>query len=79
MSKNKIKAEHFVHLWLEAVEGRKSIGWISEMIGCSDQHVHLMARSLRTSGVKLPKIRRTFVETIDVNKMNQLISRKFGE
>lgn len=74
----KIKAEQFVRLWNEAVENRYSIGWIAKTIGCSDQHVHSLASSLRKQGVNLPSIRRTFVETIDVNKMNRMIAEKFG-
>lgn len=77
MSK-KIKAEQFVRLWNEAVENRENINWIANKIGCSDQHVHHLASSLRSQGVKLPNIRRTFVETIDVNQLNRMIAEKFG-
>lgn len=75
---NKIKAEQFVVLWNEAVENRHPISWIAKTIGCSDQHVHSLASSLRSKGVKLPNIRRTFVETIDVNSLNRMIAEKFG-
>lgn len=78
MSNTKIKAEEFVRLWNEAVENRRSINWIAKTIGCSDQHVSVMAASLRNQGVNLPSIRRTFVETIDVDKLNRLIAQKFG-
>lgn len=77
MSK-RIKAEQFVRLWNEAVENRESIGWIASKIGCSDQHVHVLANSLRKEGVNLPSIRRTFVETVDVSQLNRLIAEKFG-
>jgi len=78
MRKTRIKAEDFVRLWLEAVENRESISWIASTIGCSDQHVHTLASNLRKNGVDLPNIRRPFVETIDVNRMNALIREKFG-
>lgn len=79
MRKTRIKSEDFVRLWMEAVENREKISWIANTIGCSDQHVHLLAGTLRKQGVNLPNIRRTFVETIDVNKMNELIRQKFGD
>lgn len=75
---SKIKAEQFVRLWNEAVQNRHSISWIAQTIGCSDQNVHVMAASLRKQGVDLPNIRRTFVETIDVNKLNRIIAEQFG-
>ena len=75
---SKVKAEQFVRLWNEAVEKREGIQWIARTIGCSDQHVHSMAASLRKQGVNLPDIRRTFVETIDVKTLNRLIAEKFG-
>lgn len=75
---SKVKAEQFVRLWNEAVENRHSIKWIANRIGCSDQYVHVMASSLRKQGVNLPSIRRTFVETIDVNQLNRMIAEKFG-
>lgn len=74
----KVKADHFVRLWNEAVENRHGISWIARTIGCSDTTVHSMASSLRKQGVKLPSIRRTFVETIDVKHLNRLIAEKFG-
>lgn len=74
----KVKAEQFVRLWNEAVENRHSINWIAKNLGCSDQHVSVMASSLRNQGVNLPSIRRTFVETIDVNQLNRIIANKFG-
>lgn len=76
--KNRVKAVDFVRLWMEAIENRQSISWIANTIGCSDQTVHVMANSLRKQGVELPSIRRTFVETIDVDEMNKLIRNKFG-
>ncbi|SNT46592.1 hypothetical protein [Rhodococcoides kyotonense] len=76
--KTRIKAEQFVRLWNEAVENRRSISWIAGKISCSDQHVHHLAASLRSQGVELPKIRRTFVETVDVKQLNRLIAEKFG-
>lgn len=75
---SKIKAVEFVRLWNEAVEKRESIGWIARTIGCSDQHVHHLASSLRKQGVNLPNIRRTFVETVDVSTLNRMIAEKFG-
>lgn len=78
MRKTRIKAEDFVRIWIEAVDNRESINWIANTIGCSNQTVSMMASSLRKNGVDLPPIRRTFVETIDVNKMNELIKQKFG-
>lgn len=75
---SKIRAEQFVRLWNEAVENRESIKWIANRIGCSDQHVHVMASALRKQGVQLPSIRRTFVETVDVSQLNRLIAEKFG-
>lgn len=75
---SKIKAEQFVRLWNEAVENRHGVSWIAKTIGCSDQTVHVMAASLRNKGVKLPNIRRTFVETVDVKQLNRLIAEKFG-
>jgi len=75
---SKIKAEQFVRLWNEAVENRHSIGWIAQRMGCSDQTVHSMASTLRKQGVKLPNIRRTFVETVDVKTLNRIIAEKFG-
>ncbi len=75
---SKIKAEQFVRLWNEAVQNRHSISWIARTIGCSDQTVHVMASSLRKQGVQLPNIRRTFVETVDVNKLNRMIAEQFG-
>ena len=74
----KVKAEQFVRLWNEAVEGRHGISWIAQKMNCSDQHVHQLAASLRSQGVKLPNIRRTFVETIDVAKLNRMIAEQFG-
>lgn len=74
----KIKAEQFVRLWMEAVENRHGVSWIAKTIGCSDQTVHKMASSLRSKGVELPNIRRTFVETVDVKTLNRLIAEKFG-
>lgn len=79
MRKTRIKAADFVQLWIEAVNNRESISWIARTIGCSDQHVHVLASNLRKTGVELPNIRRTFVETIDVNKMNELIKKQLGE
>jgi predicted 3-demethylubiquinone-9 3-methyltransferase (glyoxalase superfamily) len=80
MSKTKprIRAEEFVRLWNEAVEHRETIGWIANKIGCSDQYVHQLAATLRKEGVKLPNIRRTFVETVNVQTLNRLIAEKFG-
>lgn len=75
---NKIKAEQFVRLWDEAVENRHGISWVARTIGCSDHHVHSLASSLRSQGVRLPNIRRTFVETIDVKQLNRIIAEKFG-
>lgn len=75
---SKIKAEEFVRLWNEAVENSNSISWIAKTLGCSDQHVHTLASSLRKQGVKLPSIRRSFIETVDVNQLNRLIAEKFG-
>lgn len=75
---SKIKAIDFVRLWNEAVENRESIGWIANRMGCSAQTVQMMASSLRKQGVKLPNIRRTFVETVDVDTLNRLIAEKFG-
>lgn len=73
----KIKAEQFVRLWLEAVENRESVAWIAHKIGCSDQYVHTMASTLRSKGVELPNIRRTFIETVKVDDLNRLIKEKF--
>lgn len=78
MRKTRIKAEQFVRLWIEAVENREGISWIARTIGCSDQTVHIMANNLRKNGVALPSIRRTFVETINVNEVNKLIKQRFG-
>jgi len=75
---SKIKAEQFVRLWNEAVENRHGVSWIAKTIGCSDQTVHSMAGTLRKQGVNLPNIRRTFVETVDVKKLNRMIAEKFG-
>jgi biotin operon repressor len=75
---SKIKAEQFVRLWNEAVENRHGVSWIAKTIGCSDQTVHSMSNTLRKKGVNLPSIRRTFVETVDVNALNRLIAQKFG-
>lgn len=75
---SKIKAEQFVRLWNEAVENRHGISWIAKTLGCSDQHVSVLAASLRGKGVNLPPIRRTFIETVDVNQLNRLIAEKFG-
>lgn len=79
MRKTRVKAEDFVRLWMEAVDKRESIAWIANTIGCSSQTVSVMASSLRTQGVSLPSIRRTFVETIDVDAMNKLIRDKLGD
>ncbi|WP_241473808.1 hypothetical protein [Mycolicibacterium neoaurum] len=85
MSKNRklvykrVKPEQFVRLWLEAVENRESIGWIANKIGCSDQFVSAMAATLRSQGVSLPSIRRTFAEAIKVDDLNKLIREKFGD
>jgi biotin operon repressor len=78
MRRTRIKAEQFVRLWLEAVEKRESINWIAHTVGCSSATVSQMASNLRKQGVELPKIRRTFVETIDVTSMNKLIKEKLG-
>ena len=75
---SKIKAEQFVRLWNEAVENRHSIKWIADRIGVSDVYVSVLATSLRRQGVNLPPIRRTFIETVDVNQLNRLIAEKFG-
>lgn len=79
MRKTRVKASDFVRLWMEAVENRESIAWIANTIGCSSQTVSIMASNLRKQGVVLPNIRRTFVETIDVEAMNKLIRSKFGD
>lgn len=79
MRKTRVKAEQFVRLWNEAVENRESITWIANTIGCSSQTVQTMATTLRKQGVELPSIRRTFVETVDVDKLNALIRQKFGD
>lgn len=78
MRKTRVKAEDFVRLWNEAVENRESLNWIANTIGCSNQTVSIMASSLRKQGVELPSIRRTFVETINVDQLNKLIKEKFG-
>lgn len=75
---SKIKADQFVRVWNEAVENRNSISWIAKTLGCSDQHVSVLAAALRSKGVNLPNIRRTFVETVDVNQLNRMIAEKFG-
>lgn len=75
---SKVKADQFVRLWNEAVENRHNINWIAQRLKCSDQHVHSLAASLRNKGVNLPSIRRTFVETVDVNQLNRMIAEKFG-
>ena len=74
---SKIKAKDFVQLWLEACEKRESIGWIANTIGVSDQTVHKLAANLRHNGVELPPIRRPFVEPVDVNQLNKLISEQW--
>lgn len=53
--------------------------WVANTIGCSVQTVQSMASTLRKQGVELPSIRRTFMETIDVGKLNALIKQKFGD
>lgn len=78
MRKTRIKAEDFVRLWNEAVENRESLNWIANTIGCSNQTVSIMAAHLRKQGVGLPNIRRTFVETINVDQLNKLIRDKFN-
>lgn len=79
MRRTRIKAEQFVRLWNEAVENRESLTWIANTIGCSTQTVSVMASSLRKQGVELPSIRRTFVETVNVDELNKLIKEKFGD
>lgn len=78
MRKTRVKAEDFVRLWNEAVENRESLNWIAGTIGCSNQTVSVMAANLRKQGVNLPNIRRTFVETINVDQLNKMIKEKFG-
>jgi biotin operon repressor len=78
MRKTRVKAEDFVRLWNEAVENRESLNWIANTIGCSNQTVSTMAATLRKQGVNLPNIRRTFLETVDVDQLNKLIREKFG-
>lgn len=75
---SKVKAEQFVRLWNEAVQNRHGISWIAQTIGCSDQTVHVMSAALRKQGVELPSIRRTFVETVNVKKLNRIIAEQFG-
>lgn len=73
----RIKSEHFVRIWLEAVDNGDSISWIANTLGISDVHVHNLARNLRTNGVNLPNIRRPFVEPVKVDQLNKLIKEKF--
>lgn len=79
MRRTRVRAEEFVRLWNEAVENRESMTWVANTIGCSVQTVQSMASTLRKQGVELPSIRRTFMETIDVGKLNALIKQKFGD
>ena len=74
---SKIKAEPFVQLWLEACEKREPVSWIAATLGVSDQTVHRLATNLRRNGVKLPPIRRPFVEPVDVTRMNDLIMKQW--
>jgi DNA-binding transcriptional regulator LsrR (DeoR family) len=72
--KQRVKPEQFVRLWLEAYRNGQKISWIAETMGVSDASVSRMASSCRKNGVKLPNLRRTFTETINVNAMNKMIS-----
>lgn len=76
---SRIKSEHFVRIWLEAVENNESISWIANTLGISDQRVHALARTLRENGVKLPNIRRPFVEPVAIDQLNKLIAEKFKD
>lgn len=75
---SKVKPEHFVRLWLEAVDNGESIGWIANTLKVSDTHVHALAKALRRAGVELPPIRRKFVEVADIGRLNELIRKQFG-
>jgi transposase len=74
----KIKSEHFVRVWLEAVDNGDSISWVANTLKVSDATVHKLANNLRKNGVALPSIRRPFVEPIKVEQLNKLIREKFG-
>jgi hypothetical protein len=74
----RIKAEHFVQLWLEACENRQPISWIANILRVSDQTVHRLASNLRSNGVDLPRIRQPFVEPVKVDRLNELIKKQLG-
>jgi biotin operon repressor len=74
---SKVKSEHFVRIWLEAVNNSESISWIGNTLGVSDVHVHQLAANLRKNGVDLPNIRRPFVEPTKIDQLNKLIKEKF--
>lgn len=76
---SKIKAEQFVQLWLEACEKKESISWIAGTLGISDVSVHSLARNLRQKGVNLPKIRQPFIESTDVSRLNDVISKQWNK
>lgn len=72
----RIKAEHFVRLWLEAHENGDGIVWIAERMNRPESTVNGMAMTLRREGIKLPSLRRRHIETVNIEDMNNMIREK---
>lgn len=71
MSSNK----SFVLAWVEAYNKGKGAAFIAEKLQLDTKAVSAKAYALRQKGVKLPALRRTFVE-LNVDELNSLISQK---
>lgn len=72
----KIKAKHFVTLWLEAYENGDGLDWIAERMNRPTTVVNGMAATLRREGVELPSLRRRHVESVSIEDLNKMIREK---
>jgi hypothetical protein len=75
---SKIKAKHFITLWLEAYEKGEGIPFIAKTINRPQSTVHSIASTLRRSGIELPSLRRKYIESVDIEDMNRLIREKLA-
>lgn len=71
-----VKAEHFVHLWLEAYENGDGLLWVAERMNRPISTVNGMAATLRREGIKLPSLRRRHIEAVNIEDLNRLIREK---
>lgn len=75
---SRIKAKHFVALWLEAYEKGEGIPYIADILKRPQSTVHGIANTLRVNGVELPSLRRKYIETVNVKDMNKMIKEKLN-